>query len=83
MDALTEIMIDHGYDIGVRSGFPNNVRVVDVQKWREEFYRRTQGSQATKQKAFSRLLNDASGVRHRGYIGYKDELVWIIDNART
>lgn len=80
MDALHNVMIDDGRSIGSRKGFPTNVRCVGVSTWRSEFYARIEGDQGTKQRAFKRSMDSLQDLSR---IGFRDDLVWIIQESQT
>lgn len=76
--ALIEVMISDGRIIPDHTGIPDDFKCVEVEVWRQEFYARAadKPSQDAKQKAFKRAM---VGLRDASRVGYRDNLVWIVD----
>ena len=74
MDALHDVLISNGEIVNNRYGFPDGMKCIDVEVWRQEFYARKNGSQEAKQKAFKRAM---ASLQDLGQIGYRDGLVWV------
>jgi len=76
MDALYEVLCD-GKLVSNRHGIRDNTLCAVASTWRSEFYARTDGTQETKRKAFTRAMRE---LQDMGKIGYRDGLVWAVKN---
>jgi hypothetical protein len=75
LDGLTEALITLGRDAPPSLQLSKGTRVVEVQKWRDELFRRgvLEHSASNPRADFARIRD---ALIARGLVGYRDELVW-------